>query len=81
MGAVMSLGRGAVYSGSWKQKLVTCSSTETEVVGVYDVLLQLSWTAQFLKEQGINMKETILYQDNMSSILFKKNGHQSSTKL
>ena len=26
------------------------------------------------------MKETILYQDNMSSILFKKNGHQSSTK-
>ena len=39
-GATMSMGKGSVFSGSWKQKLVTRSSTESEVVGVYDVLPQ-----------------------------------------
>ena len=34
-GATMSMGNGSVFSGSWKQKLVTRSSTESEVVGVY----------------------------------------------
>ena len=78
--ATMSLGQGSVYSGSWKQKLITCSSTESELVGVYDVLPQVMWTAKFLCEQGMDLHETILYQDNMSSILLAKNGLQSSTK-
>jgi hypothetical protein len=33
-----------------------------------------------LKEQGFGVKETKLYQDNMSSILLEKNGRSSSTK-
>ena len=36
-GATMSMGNGSIDSGSWKQKMVTRSSTESEVVGVYDV--------------------------------------------
>jgi hypothetical protein len=34
----MSLGKGSVYSTSTKQKLVTRSSTESEVVGVDDIM-------------------------------------------
>ena len=79
-GATMSLGNGSVFSGSWKQKLVTRSSTESEVVGVFDVLPQVLWTKKFLEDQGVEVKETILYQDNMSSMLLEKNGRQSSTK-
>ena len=78
--SITSLRRGAVYSSSWKQKLVTCSSTNSKVVSVYNVLPQLLWTAKFLKQQALNMKETILYQDNMRLILLEKNGCQSSTK-
>ena len=79
-GATMSMGNGSVFSGSWKQKLVTRSSTESEVVGVFDVLPQVLWTKKFLEDQGVEVKETILYQDNMSSMLLERNGRQSSTK-
>ena len=79
-GATMSMGNGSVFSGSWKQKLVTRSSTESEVVGVYNVLPQILWTKKILEDQGVNIKETVLYQDNMSSMLLEQNGRQSSTK-
>ena len=35
-GATMSMGSSSVFSGSGKPKLVTQSSTENEMVGVYD---------------------------------------------
>ena len=79
-GATMSMGNGSIYSGSWKQKMVTRSSTESEVVGVHDVLPQILWTKKFLEDQGLTIKETVLYQDNMSSMLLERNGRQSSTK-
>jgi len=59
---------------------VTRSSTEAEIVGVHDVMPQLLWTAHFLGGQGINIEESILYQDNTSAILLEKNGRSSSTK-
>ena len=79
-GATMSMGNGSVYSGSWKQKIVTRSSTEREVVGLYDVLPQILWMKKFLEDQGASIKETVLYQDNMSSTLLERNGRQSSMK-
>jgi hypothetical protein len=47
-GGTLSLGKGSIYSTSSKQKLVTRSSTEAEVVGVHDLMPQLIWTAHFL---------------------------------
>ena len=79
-GATLSLGRGAIYSGSWKQKLVARSSTESELIGVHDVLPQVLWTKQFLEEQGRLNTTTVVYQDNTSSILLERNGRSSSTK-
>ena len=79
-GGTMSMGKGSIYSTSVKQKLVTRSSTEAEVVGVHDVMPQLMWTGHFLLEQGFHVKETVLYQDNTSSILIEKNGRNSCSK-
>ena len=79
-GGTMSLGKGSVYSTSAKQKMNSRSSTESEVIGVYDVMPQMLWTAQFIEAQGFPIKETVLYQDNMSAILLEKNGRLSSTK-
>ena len=79
-GATMSLGKGGIYSGSWKQRLVAHSSTESELIGVYDTLPQVLWTKQFLEEQGWKDSATIVYQDNTSSILLERNGRSSSTK-
>jgi hypothetical protein len=79
-GGTMSMGKGSVYSTSAKQKLNAQSSTESEVVAVHDVLPQLIWTGNFLLAQGFHVKESLLYQDNTSSILIEKNGRSSCTK-
>jgi hypothetical protein len=79
-GGVLSLGKGAVYSVSTRQKLNTKSSTEAELVGVDDVMPMLLWTRQFMEGQGYVIKDNVLYQDNQSSILLEKNGQLSSTK-
>ena len=73
-GAALLLGKGGIYSGSWKQRLVARSSTESELVGVYDILPQILWTKQFLEEQGWLDSATVVYQDNTSSILLERNG-------
>ena len=79
-GGVMSLGKGAVYGSSTRQKLNTRSSTEAELVGVNDVMSQVLWTRYFLEAQGYGVKDSVVYQDNQSSILLEKHGRASSGK-
>jgi hypothetical protein len=52
-GSTMSMGAGAVYSSSQKQKMNTKSLTEAELVGANNVLPQVLWTRYFLKNTGI----------------------------
>ena len=58
-GATMSMGTRSIFGGSWKQKVVTRSSTKSEVVGVYDVLPHVS------EGHGFEVKETVLYHDRI----------------
>ena len=79
-GGTLSMGKGSIYSFSSAQKLVSRSSTEAEVIGVDDLMPQMMWTGYFLKAQGAGVVDTVLYQDNMSSMLLEKNGRASSGK-
>jgi hypothetical protein len=79
-GGTMSMGKGSIYSVASGQKLVARSSTESELIGVHDVMPQIVWTSYFLQAQGVKVNDSILYQDNTSSILLEKNGRQSCTK-
>jgi hypothetical protein len=79
-GGAMTLGKGVIYGTSTRQKLNTKSSTEAELVGVNDVMPQILWTRYFLEAQGYDIKDSITYQDNQSSILLEKNGRASSGK-
>jgi hypothetical protein len=79
-GAVSSLGKGAVYGMSSKQKINTKSSCEAELVGVDDALPTVLWTLHFLKAQGFAVTDNVIYQDNQSTILLEKNGTKSSGK-
>jgi hypothetical protein len=79
-GGAVTLGRGCPIVTSTKQKLNTRSSTESELVGVDDLMPSILWTRYFLKAQGYEVNENILFQDNKSSILLEKNGKASSSK-
>ena len=79
-GGVLSLGQGATYSTSCRQKLGVKSSTEAELVGVSDIMAQVLWTRYFLEAQGFAVNDSIIYQDNQSAILMEKNGRASSSK-
>ena len=50
-GGTMSMGKGCICSMSMKQKLNTKSTTESELVGVDDVMPAIIWTNYFLEAQ------------------------------
>jgi hypothetical protein len=79
-GGVMTTGMGFPLDKSTKHKLNTRSSTESEIVTVDDLILQILWVRLFLKAQGFAVSNNILYQDNKSAMLLEMNGHALSSK-
>jgi hypothetical protein len=81
-GGGLTMWRGFPITASTKQKLNTRSSTESELVGVVDIMAMaiIIWTCYFLLLQGYGIVENLLLQDNKSSILLEQNGNTSSSK-
>ncbi|NBR23751.1 MAG: Ty1/Copia family ribonuclease HI [Micrococcales bacterium] len=76
---------GCVFAKSTKQKLVSKSSTEAELIAVSDGISQAIWTRNFLCEQRNISSKTVsrlppaqVYQDNKSTIQLIKNGRSNS---
>jgi hypothetical protein len=65
-GGGLTMGRGFPIVASWKQKLNTRSSTESELAGVDDMMPIICWTCYFLLAQGYGIIENLLLQDNKS---------------
>jgi hypothetical protein len=79
-GGGLTMGRGFPITASTKQKLNTRSSTESELVGVDDMMPIIIWTCYFLLSQAYGIVENLLLQDNKSSILLERNGKALSSK-
>ena len=79
-GAILTFGRGATTSSSSNNKILSKSSTESEIIRFYDKVGDILWTRQFLEAQGYIIKTNIVYQDNMSTLSLAKNGYVSSSK-
>ncbi len=79
-GAVFTMGKGAIISGSNKQKANSRSSTESEIIAVDDKIAKVLWMKRFLGWQGFTVKLNIIYQDNTSSMKLEENGKESSGK-
>jgi hypothetical protein len=79
-GMTVSLGRGPIFVRSSKQKIVTKSSTEAELVGCSDSVTQAIWTRDFLIAQGYTMGPVTVHQDNMSAMALTQNGRSSSDR-
>ena len=74
------MGKGSIVNVCRKQKLNSCSSTESELIGAGDASTFIFWTKLFMEAQGYGIKDNILYQDNKSTILLLENGKRSSGK-
>ena len=78
-GATLMIGNNTVLSRSNKQKVNTRSSTEAELIAVDDALPTVQWAKHFMRDQGYDLN-TIIKEDNKSSILLMRNGRLSSGK-
>ena len=65
---VIMIGEAKIFVKSSKQRIVTRSSTEAELVGLYDALSQVIWTREYLIHQGFNLGPARVYHDNKSTI-------------
>ena len=79
-GATLSFGKGSPFALSCKQKLNTRSSTEAKLVGLNDAMSLILWTRRFMEAQGYMIRDTVILQDNQSTMLLACNGQQSSGK-
>jgi hypothetical protein len=79
-GGGLTMGRGFPFVSFTKQKLNTRSSTESELVGVDDMMPIIVWICYFLMAQGYGVTQNLLLQDNKSSMLLEENGKASSGK-
>ena len=79
-GRVLMLGGGGIINVSWKQNLTAKSSAEAELIVADDLANSILWTKYFLEEQWYSVKNTILFQDNKSTMLLLNNGKASSSK-
>lgn len=76
---LISCGHGFIWCKCGKQKLVTKSSTEAELVTLSDAVSMSAWTAQFLQAQGYKVIPNI-FQDNLSTIALGNNGRSNSDR-
>jgi hypothetical protein len=79
-GGVISMGKGPVFTKSSKQKIMSKSSTEAELIGISDMLPQVIWTRDFLIAQGYKVAAAKLFQDNQSTIALANKGFSTSDK-
>ena len=79
-GIIFTLGKGAIISGSTKQKVNSRSSTKAELNAVDEKLSKIIRTKKILESQGFKIKLNIIFQDNTSTIKLQENGKVSSGK-
>jgi hypothetical protein len=77
-GMCMSLGKGTILAKSNKQKIVTKSSTEAELVALSDMASDAICLNDFLEHQGEKPGAVNIKQDNMSTISMITKGKSSA---
>ena len=79
-GVMIMIGGACIYIKSGKQKIITRSSTEAELVGLSDALSEILWTREFVLHQGVKVGPAIVYQDNKSTICLVNKGRSMSER-
>ena len=79
-GVVIMMCGGVIATYSSKQKLVTLSSAEAELVAACEGVTIAIGIREFLIHQGLTLEPSKLYEDNQAVIHFIKTGKSKSRK-
>jgi len=79
-GVVIMIGLGPIYIKSSKQKIVSKSSTEAELIALSDASSQVIWTRNFLISQGHELGPAKVRQDNKSTMAMVEKGRSTSER-
>lgn len=79
-GLCFALGQGPIFVKSSKQKIVSKSSTEAELISLSDGCSQVIWSRDFLIAQGYATQQATVYQDNTSTMALVKKGKSTSDR-
>ena len=71
---------GPVFCYSSKQRLISKSSTEAELIALDKSVGYLMAMTYFLEDLGIQVTPVHVYQDNQSAIKLTENGYSSMSK-
>ncbi len=74
------MGQGRPIVSSTKHKINTQSSTESEIMGVNDMMSSILWSHYFFNHRGYVVQDNIIFQDNRSTMLLERNGKALSGK-
>jgi hypothetical protein len=79
-GVQITLGCGTVYAKSSRQKLVTKSSTEAELVALASGLEEALVLRRFLIHQGYEIPPVVVLQDNRSTMVLAHDGFKRASR-
>jgi hypothetical protein len=79
-GICLKFQRGSVTAKSIKQKVVSKSTAEAELIAQSDGVALGSWALQFLEEQGYILPKVIVYEDNKATITLAQKGSPTSER-
>ena len=79
-GVIIMIGLGPIYIKSSKQKIVSKSSTEAELIALSDASSQVIWTRNFLISQGHELGPAKVRQDNKSTMAMVEKGRSTSER-
>jgi hypothetical protein len=79
-GMFISMGLGPTLVKSSKQRIVTKSSTEAELIALSDMCSLVIWSRDFLLAQGEDPPPATVYQDNQSTMAMIERGASTSER-
>jgi hypothetical protein len=79
-GIVVMLAGCCVGAWTFKQRIITLSSTESEIVALSDGVKHIMWYRQWLTAQGFSIGPTKVFQDNEAVIQLIKNERRANQR-